>query len=202
MKAIFGLIMLLCFCSCVYNPPARLSVHPIDMFMLNDFGHPEHRCSDTPDFVVVDKHISTKIANIIKRSVDYWNSIGVRKVFMYIGYYDRDISEVLRAEGFIAITGMSKKDKESRRFSNLAATSVSSIKNGCIHASYILLKLDRFEKMDKDKAETAIRHELGHTLGFTDSWRIKDLMYGTIMSRDSLKVLSKEEIESYHVFYK
>jgi len=174
---------------------------PNSLYFLTNTGEQLHRCK-VPDMVILDDKLPDRIVELTKNAVEYWNSIGTKPIFFFAGTSPFAIDLVSNSK-VITIFDMPEVLREIKDDEyNLAFTHLQGLADGCISVTNIFLDLTKLNDMSDVKVETAIRHELGHALGFDHSERSVDLMYKSINSRlMKNKDLSGWEIKAFNRFY-
>lgn len=203
---IFAILIVLC-CS-------RVSLRmksPLDLYLKTEKNIPVYRCGNSiTELLFVESDLPQKIKDMVARSAEYWNSLGSRKLFLYSG--DTVLGpEDPESGGFIVIGDMPtelkeryRKEKDEGAKKTLGVTALRYNEDtGCISEYSIFLDVERLISVPDMQAEIAIRHELGHTLGFHHSERNVDLMYKSVVKDpNKIKEMSDWEIEAYNIFYK
>jgi len=173
---------------------------PKELYMTTEDGHHVHQCN-LPIFYSIDKNVPEHIAELIKKSFDYWEGLTDKRLFIYSGIDNYDTSDIDTLNAGIVVIGV-ETEIDAHHSSAGGTAQLKWDKKGCIKPE-LLIKLHKsIMNMSDELRETVIRHEIGHLLGFKDTNDVKeDLMYRSLVPVYDLKGLSEWELEAFKIYY-
>lgn len=158
-----------------------------------------------PLFYLISEKIPPRHRKTIREAFDYWNGIAReygkknKRLFFHGGKTEllAESGEPIPIQGIVGVFLVEREEPGPA----LAITAYHDLENGCIKSADIAIYRDVLDTYDEDIIISAMRHEIGHVLGFTHSPVPWHLMYYSIDSVFKDVELHEWEIEAFKVYY-